>query len=66
MKNVGAIDKTLRILAGVIGVGLVFFGPQTQWGWLGLIPLATGSIGFCPAYYLFGMNTCPLEAKKED
>ena len=56
--NVGGIDKILRI---VVGLALVA-GAQTGgpvWAWVGVVPLATGAIGWCPAYTLFGMNTCP-------
>lgn len=56
--NVGTID---RILRGVVGLGLislVFVGPQTPWGWLGVVPLATALFRFCPAYTLLGINTC--------
>ncbi len=59
--NVGGIDKALRIVAG-IGL-LAFFalgdGPARYWGLLGLVPLATGTFGFCPFYPLLGINTCP-------
>ena len=58
MCNVGGIDKILRIIVGLILISLVFIGPQTPWGWLGVIPLATGLVGFCPLYKLLGMNTC--------
>ncbi|PHR83976.1 MAG: hypothetical protein COA59_08485 [Colwellia sp.] len=57
MKNIGNLDRVLRLLIGVIGVGLVFFGPQTTWGWLGLVPLLTGLINFCPLYKVLGINT---------
>ena len=63
MKNVGGIDKGLRIGVGLALIALVFFGPQTPWGWIGLVPLATGTMGFCPAYKLFGLNTCPINGK---
>jgi len=66
MKNVGTIDRAVRIVVGIIGVSLVFFGPQTQWGWIGLVPLLTGLFKFCPAYTLFGLNTCPLDKKPEE
>jgi len=66
MKNVGTIDRIVRIIIGIIGVSLVFFGPQTQWGWLGLVPLLTGAFSFCPAYKLFGLNTCPLDSKPKE
>jgi hypothetical protein len=55
--NVGSIDRALRIGIGLILIALVFVGPQTAWGWVGLLPLLTGMFGRCPAYSLFGMNT---------
>ncbi len=56
--NVGNIDRLLRIVLGLILISLVFVGPQTAWGWLGIIPLATGLLRTCPAYSIFGLNTC--------
>ncbi|MDZ7786896.1 MAG: DUF2892 domain-containing protein [Halofilum sp. (in: g-proteobacteria)] len=56
--NVGTLDRTLRVLVGVALVSLVFVGPQTPWGWIGLVPLATAAFGFCPAYRLIGLSTC--------
>lgn len=64
MQNVGTIDRIVRIVLGVVLVALVFVGPQTPWGWVGVIPLATALIGFCPAYKLLGLSTCPLSPKK--
>lgn len=61
--NVGGIDRALRIIVGLGLLSLVFIGPQTPLGWFGLIPLATALIGFCPAYTLFGLSTCPLKQK---
>lgn len=61
MKNIGNLDKVLRLLVGIIGVTIVFVGPQTAWGWLGLVPLITGLINFCPLYKVLGLNT--LSAK---
>jgi len=63
MKNVGGIDKGLRIAVGLGLISLVFIGPQTPWGWIGLVPLATATLGFCPAYKLIGLNTCPVSGK---
>jgi len=63
MKNVGSVDKYLRIVVGAILIALVFVGPQSPWGWIGIIPLATGLLGFCPLYKLFGLNTCPISHK---
>ncbi len=56
--NVGGIDRILRIIVGVVLIALVFVGPQTPWGWIGVIPLLTGIIGWCPPYALLGINTC--------
>lgn len=58
MCNVGGIDRVLRIVAGLVIFSLVFIGPQTPWGWLGLIPLLTGAVGFCPLYPILGVSTC--------
>lgn len=60
-KNMGMIDRALRIVAGLVLISLVFVGPQTPWGWIGLVPLLTAFIGFCPAYTLLGIRTCPLK-----
>ena len=56
--NVGNSDRILRILAGLVLISLVFVGPKTVWGWVGLVPLITGFIRWCPAYTLFGLNSC--------
>ena len=56
--NEGALDRILRVLVGAGVLSLAFIGPQTPWAYLGIIPLATGLIGFCPAYALLGINTC--------
>lgn len=58
--NEGKIDRILRIVVGLGLLSLVFVGPQTMWGLVGLVPLLTGLIGFCPLYKIFGLNTCPL------
>ena len=57
MKNVGTVDKVIRIVLGLVLIALVFVGPQTPWGWIGIIPLVTGLFGFCPLYSVLGMNT---------
>lgn len=57
-RNVGGIDRILRAVAGIVLIALVFVGPQTPWGWLGVLPLATALIGWCPAYLPFGIRTC--------
>ena len=58
LKNVGNLDRGLRVIAGLVLLALVFVGPQTPWGWIGLVPLLTGLAGRCPAYSIFGLNTC--------
>jgi hypothetical protein len=59
--NEGSIDRIVRIVAGLVLISLVFIGPQSPWGWIGLVPLATGLIGWCPAYTLFGIDTCKMK-----
>ncbi len=62
MKNVGNIDRVLRIVVGLVIISLVFWGPRTAWGWLGIIPFASALIGWCPLYAIFGIRTCPVKA----
>jgi hypothetical protein len=59
--NEGSIDRVVRIVAGLVLISLVFIGPQSPWGWIGVLPLATGLIGWCPAYTLFGIDTCKMK-----
>ena len=58
--NEGTVDRTLRVLLGLGLLSLVFVGPHTPWGWIGVVPLATGLIGYCPLYGLLGINTCKV------
>jgi hypothetical protein len=62
--NVGTIDRIFRTILGLGLISLVFVGPQTPWGWLGLIPLATAVLGWCPPYALLGLNTCATKPPK--
>ena len=59
--NEGSIDRALRVIAGLVLIALVFVGPQTPWGWVGVVPLLTGLMGWCPLYAILGLNTCPLK-----
>ena len=59
--NEAGWDRTLRIVIGLVAISLVFVGPKTMWGLLGIIPLATGVTGSCMLYSLLGVSTCPLE-----
>lgn len=60
-KNVGGIDRILRIVAGLVLMGLAATGTVGIWGWLGVVPLATGAIGWCPPYSILGFNTCSVK-----
>lgn len=59
--NVGGLDRTLRIIAGLVLIALAATGTVGAWGWIGVVLLLTGAIGFCPAYPLLGINTCPMK-----
>lgn len=59
--NVGGIDRVLRIIIGIILIAAALTGAVGAWGWIGVVPLATGLFRFCPAYSLFGFATCPLK-----
>lgn len=59
--NVGGIDRILRIVLGLVLIGLTLTGTIGVWGWLGVVPLATGAIGWCPPYAIFGFNTCSVK-----
>lgn len=58
--NVGGIDRVLRIVIGIVLVGLAATGTVGWWAWIGVVPILTGVFRFCPAYGLLGLNTCPL------
>ena len=62
MRNVGTADKIIRILVGIGVVALVFVGPKTPWGWLGLVPLFTALVGWCPLYTVLRVRTNRLSA----
>ena len=63
-RNIGGIDRVIRIAVGLGLLSLVVVGPQTWWGLLGLIPLATAVMGWCPPYALLGINTCPAAGRR--
>lgn len=69
--NVGGVDRAIRVVVGLGLLSLVFVGPKTSWGWIGLLPLLTGVFRFCPAYLPFKFSThcecgetCGAEEKK--
>jgi hypothetical protein len=61
-KNMGMVDRALRAVVGVVLVALAATGTVGVWGWIGVVPLATAAIGWCPAYAPFGISTCPSKA----
>ena len=60
-RNEGNLDRLLRVIVGLVLIALAFVGPQTPWGWIGIVLLLTGIVGFCPAYSLLGIKTCPRQ-----
>jgi hypothetical protein len=59
--NVGGIDRMLRIIVGIALIALALAGTIGVWGWIGIVPLATGLFRVCPAYSLIGVNTCAMK-----
>ena len=59
--NVGGIDRIIRIIVGLALIGATLAGAIGAWGWIGLVPLLTGIFSRCPAYKLFGLNSCPMK-----
>ena len=59
--NVGGLDRILRIAVGIVLIALAAMGTVGVWGWIGVVPLLTGLIGWCPAYPLLGISTCPMK-----
>lgn len=60
-RNEHVLDRAVRVVVGLGLLSLVFVGPQTLWGLLGIVPLATGALGSCPLYTLLGIGTCPVK-----
>jgi Protein of unknown function (DUF2892) len=58
--NVGGMDRILRVLVGIVLLALTVTGQIGVWGWIGVVPLATGLFKFCPLYRVLGLNTCPV------
>lgn len=61
-KNEGKFDRIVRVVLGLGVLSLVFIGPQTAWGWVGVVPLVTGLVGNCPLYSILGINSCGIKA----
>jgi hypothetical protein len=60
--NVGGIDRVLRIVVGLVLIALTLTGTIGVWGWIGLVPLATAAMGFCPLYTVLGFSSCPVKS----
>lgn len=58
LHNVGSLDRVIRVVAGLALIGATLYGAIGPWGWIGVVPLATGLFRFCPAYLPFGLSTC--------
>lgn len=63
-RNEHAIERVIRVALGLGLLAIAFVGPKTAWGFVGVIPLATGLVGSCPLYTLFGISTCPIARAK--
>lgn len=63
-KNIGNLDKVVRVLVGLVLIALVFVGPQTPWGWIGVPVIAIALFGWCPLYSVLGVKTCKACAKE--
>lgn len=56
-KNIHDIERVVRVVVGLAVLSLVFIGPKSLWGLVGLLPILTGLIGWCPPYHLIGFST---------
>ena len=59
--NEGTIDRALRVITGLVLIALAATGTVGMWGWIGIMPLLTGTVGYCPAYTIFGLSTCSMK-----
>lgn len=62
--NEGGVDRAIRIILGLVLIGLAVTGRWAPWGWIGVVPLVTGLVGFCGLYQLLGIKTCPVNTTK--
>lgn len=65
VRNEGTVDRAVRVALGLVLLSLAFIGPKTPLGFIGLVPLATGLLGSCPLYTLFGISTCPMKTDND-
>ncbi len=62
--NEGLLDRIIRVVLGVVLIALAVTGRWAPWGWIGVLPLITGLIGFCGLYQILGIKTCPVQTEK--
>lgn len=60
-KNIHPIERIIRVLAGIILILMAFLGPKNMWFLLGIVPILTGLIGWCPPYAMLGISTCKIK-----
>jgi len=63
-KNLASWDRWVRLVLGAVILSLVFFGPKTGWGWLGLVLIGTAFVGHCPIYLMLGIRTCSADRQE--
>lgn len=61
--NEGTLDRALRVIVGLVLIGLAVTGQVGLWGYIGVVPLLTGAVGMCPVYSILGINTCSLNKR---
>ena len=64
LRNVGAVDRWIRLIVGAFILSLVFWGPRSPFAWLGIVPLVTALFGHCPLYAMVGIRTCAKDQVK--
>ena len=64
-RNIGNVERVIRVAAGLVILSLTFVGPQSLWGLMGVVPLATGVIGWCPPYAMLGISTCRKDKARQ-
>lgn len=62
-QNAGTLDRAARVVVGVGVLSMFFVGPQTPWALIGIVPILTGLVGYCPLYSVLGFSTCPISKK---
>jgi hypothetical protein len=64
-KNIGTLERIVRVMLGAVILSLAFLGPESPWAYLGIVPLLTGIVGWCPPYALLGIGTSPRAPKAD-